>query len=435
VTLASRVIGTAVGVLCVCLFAVGAATGVLLHLRAQHSLDQALLAAAYAEAHPWQEQRFVNDQVPSPVTVRPWTPDDPRVSQAMYDAARSAALPQWATVNGYRVLLLVTEPEGGSAPGAPDREQLFVVSEAPAVTAADTILPFGGVYLLVSLVALGLAALAIRVGMQRALRPLGQAADALEAVEGLESGARLGAADVPEVDQLIDSANRLLERLERAFDAQAGFTAQAAHELRTPVTVMKGEVELALRRPRSAEDYQLALRRTLDQVQHLADLVEGLMALTRVEAGHADRGRRVEHLSMAVLQACRQEQQRLERAECAIHPDLSNDPEIRAHHGLLATALGNLLRNVAVHAPGASVWLHVEVEDACVRVIVDDDGPGVPAEFRDAMMERFHHRGERGLGLGLSLAREVARRHGGDLSLQASPRGGLRAVMRVSTRG
>ncbi len=157
------------------------------------------------------------------------------------------------------------------------------------------------------------------------------------------------------------------------------------------------------------------------------------MALTRVEAGHADRGRSVEHLSMVVTQACRQERARLEAVGCRVYADLGSDPEVEAHHGLLATALGNLLRNVAVHAPGASVWVHVESADDQVRIVVDDDGPGVALEHREAVLERFGHRGEKGLGLGLSLGREVARRHGGDLSLGASPQGGLRAMLSLSS--
>ena len=432
-SLVRRVTWTALGVLCGCLLVVGVATGGLLHLRALRSQDQALLAAAYAEAHPWQDERFVNDSVPSPVQVRPWTPKDPRVSVAMRTAALDAELPQWATVDGYRVLLLVVEPEGDPTQTEGDHEHLFVVAEAPAVELHHTLVPFGSAYLLVSAVALGLAAFAIRLGMQQALEPLRRAAQALERVEGLGSGARLEEAEVAEVDQLIGSANRLLDRLDRAFDAQAGFTAQAAHELRTPVTVLKGELELALRRPRSVEDYQEALGRTLEQVGHLADLVESLMALTRVEAGHADRGRSVEHLSMVVTQACRQERARLEAVGCRVYADLGSDPEVEAHHGLLATALGNLLRNVAVHAPGASVWVHVESADDQVRIVVDDDGPGVALEHREAVLERFGHRGEKGLGLGLSLGREVARRHGGDLSLGASPQGGLRAMLSLSS--
>lgn len=432
-SLARRVTWTALGVLCGCLLLVGVATAGLLHLRALRSLDQSLLAAAYAEAHPWQEQRFVNDSVPSPVAVRPWSADDPRVSVGMREAAVEAELPQWASIDGYRVLLLVVEPEGDPTQREEDHEHLFVVAEAPEVALAQTVVPFGSAYLLVSAVALGLAAVAIRLGMQHALAPLSAAALELERVEGLGSGARLASASVSEVDQLIDSANRLLDRLDRAFDAQAGFTAQAAHELRTPVTVLKGELELALRRPRSAEDYQEALGRTLGQVEHLADLVEALMALTRVEAGHADRGRSVEHVSMVVTQASRQERARLEAAGCEVHTDLGADPEVSAHHGLLATALSNLLRNVAVHAPGASVWIHVENDDEQVRIVVDDDGPGVAPEHREAVLERFGHRGEKGLGLGLALGREIARRHGGDLTLGASPQGGLRAILSLSS--
>ncbi len=431
-TLSRRVTQTAVGVLLACLFAVGLVTAGALHLRAQRALDQALLAAAFAEAHPWQEQRFENDYVRSPVAVRPWAEGDPRVSRALYLEAVEGELPVWHTLGGFRVLLLVVEPVGedGEARG---HQHFVVVAEAPEVILADAVLPFATTYLLVSLLAAGVAGLAIRWGMRRALRPLEEASAELQRVRGLGSGARLTRTEVAEVDALIASANDLLDRLDRAFDAQASFTAQAAHELRTPVTVLRGELELALRRERTAADYVDTIGRTLQQVQQLAELVEGLMALTRVEAGHADRGREREHLSLVVLRAVERERRRLEAARCTVEQDVDYDPEMSLHLGLVTTAVGNLLRNVAVHAPGAMVRVHTEPGSGTVRVVVDDDGPGVDEADRERVLERFGRRGTgEGLGLGLGLVREVARRHGGDLVLERSPQGGLRAVITMA---
>jgi signal transduction histidine kinase len=431
--LTQRVTLIAVGVLCGCLLGVGGVTAGLLHLRALRSLDQSLLAAAYAEAHPWQEQRFANDYVRSPVQVRPWSKDDPRVPAALYEEAVKGEMPLWRTFGGRRVLLLVVEPVDKESDREERHEHLVVVAEAAAVTLADAVLPFASVYLLVSALAAAVAALAVHWGMSLALAPLSAAAVALQRVQGLGSGARLELAAVEEVDELIGSTNALLDRLDRAFDAQTNFTASAAHELRTPVTVMKGELQLALRRERTEEDYRDTLRRTLRQVEQLAELVEGLMALTRVEAGQADRGRALEHVSMVLLRAVEQERSRLEAAGCTVEQDLGCDPEVSVHLGLLTTAVANLLRNVAVHAPGATVKVHAETSDGVVRVVVDDDGPGVAESDREAALQRFVQGGGQGLGLGLALVREVARRHGGDLVLDASPSGGLRAVLSVAS--
>jgi len=431
-SLTRRVTLTAVGVLCVCLLAVGVVTAGLLHLRAVRSLDQALLAAAYAEAHPWQDERFANDYVRSPVQVRPWTESDPRVPAFMHEEAMRGELPVWRTLDDHRVLLLVVEPVGERSTREEDHDHLVVVAEAPVVTLVDAVVPFASVYLLVSALAAGLATVAVQWGMGRALAPLSAAAGQLQRVQGLGSGARLAPAEVAEVDELIGSANALLDRLDRAFDAQANFTAQAAHELRTPVTVLKGELQLALRRERTGEDYQGTLKRTLRQVEQLADLVEALMALTRVEAGQADRGRAPEHVSMVVLKAVDQERLRLDAAGCEVHQDLTFDPEVCVHLGLVTTALANLLRNVAVHAPGSTVWVRAESGDGVVRLLVEDDGPGVAMEDRKLALERFGQGGGKGLGLGLALAREVARRHGGDLCLEDAPQGGLRAVITLA---
>lgn len=430
-TLTGRVTRTAVTALCGTLLAVGLATAGLLHARARYSLDQALLAAAFAEAHPWQEERFENDYVRSPVQVRPWRAGDPVVSEALYDQAVSQELPLLRTLDSHRVLLLVVEPEG---PGASDRSEdhphFVVVAEAPAVSVWDVALPFLGIYGVVGILAILAAALAIRTGMQRALQPLYRAADDLEAVRGLGSQARLQRGGPAEVDQLLASANALLERLDAAFDAQAGFTAQAAHELRTPVTVLKGELELALRRERDAPSYRQALQRASVEVDRLVDLVEGLMLLTRVEAGHADRGRETERLSQIVHQAVERERGALEAAGCPLDVDLTADPEVTVHTTLVATAIANLLRNAATHASGAKVSVRVGRSEGCAAVTVEDTGPGLSSEDRRRVLERFQRGSRRdGLGLGLPLAREIARRHGGDLRLEPADPHGLRAVL------
>ena len=432
-TLAGRVTAIVVAVLCATLVLVGAVTAGLLHVRAHSALDRALLAAAFAEAHPWQSERFANDHVRSPVAVRPWETGDPRVPAALHAEAVSGERPLYATLGAHRVLLLVVEPESADVRGG-DHGHFVVVAEAPAVTPWDVALPFLGVYLAVAAVTALAAGLVVGQGVRSAMAPLGQAAADLERVQGLGSGARLERLGPAEVDELLASANRLLDRLDAAFDAQATFTAQAAHELRTPVTVLKGEVELALRRDRSSAEYREALDRVRTEVDWLAELVEALMLLARVEAGHADRGREVERLSAVVHRAVERERPALERAGCTLTVALDDDPELRMQVALVATAVGNLLRNAAVHAPGAPVAVRLVRHDGHACVQVEDGGPGLTAAEAERVLERFQRGSTRrnGLGLGLPLAREIARRHGGDLTLGEGQGGGLRARLALA---
>jgi len=424
VTLTGRVTAASLAVLFACLVVVGVGVAGVLQVRAVRSLDQALLAAAFAEAHPWQEERFASDHARSPVSVRPWRDGDPRVPKVLYDQAVGQDLPRWHLLDGYRVLLLVVAPEGSGG------QQLVVVAEAPEVTTWEAVGPFAVAYTVVAGMALLLAAVAVRWAMVRALQPLSDASEAIGRVRQLGSHERLASSGAAEVDRLIGSTNALLERLERAYRAQSSFTAQAAHELRTPVTVLKGELELALRRERDAADYRSTLERATGEVERLARLVDGLMALARVEAGQVEQGRVRERLSAVLAGALAAERAGLEAAGCSAVLVLDADPELSLHLELARTAVANLLRNVAVHAPGAHVELRTEGVDGHAVVHVDDDGPGLPAAAHGRVVERFGH-GPRsgGLGIGLALAREVAERHGGGLILGASPLGGLRVSL------
>lgn len=430
-SLAERVTRSATAVLCGCLLVVGVVTAGLLHARAVRSLDQVLLAAAFAEAHPWQEERFANQHVRSPVEVRPFPRSAIEQGSGLYQQAIERQLPLWRTLGDRRVLLLVVESEDEQA--CSEEHPYVVMAEAPAVTLWDAALPFLGIYGGVALLTAGLAGALIRRGTRRALLPLERATRELEEVQGLGSHARLMRGGPEEVDQLLASANALLDRLEAAFDAQATFTAQAAHELRTPVTILKGELELALRRERPAHAYRESLRRAQGAVQQLAELVEGLMVLSRVESGQADRGRVVERLSEVVHRAVQREGQALSRAGCAVRIDLSADPEVCVHVPLLTAAIANLLRNVAVHAAGSPVSVEVSRRGHRACVIVQDGGAGLSGAERARVLGRFQRGSTRreGLGLGLPLALEIARRHGGDLILGASALGGLHARLEL----
>ncbi len=431
--LTAQVTRTAVGVLCASLVGIGVVTAGLLHVRALHALDQALLAAAYAEAHPWQEERFGNDYVRSPVQVRPWVEGDLRVEQSVAEEAVRQERPVWRTFEGWRQLLLVVEPNDAGEREA-GHDHFLVVAEAAAITPWDVAFPFLGIYLVVSVAVAVAAGLGIRRGMVRALEPVEAAARDLEAVQGLGSGARVTPTGAAEVDRLLVAANHLLDRLDAAFSAQSSFTAQAAHELRTPITVLLGELELALRRERSPDAYREALSAARTQARRLEELVDGLMVLARVESGHADRGRSTEYLSQAVHQALRQERASLEAAGCEVTVVLANDPEVSMHVSLVAVAVGNLLRNVARHAPGAPVRVEVDVvgNQGVVRVL--DGGEGLSESQCHEVLERFSRGSRRrdGLGLGLTMAREIARRHGGDLTLSPRSPRGLAATLTVA---
>jgi two-component system OmpR family sensor kinase len=235
--------------------------------------------------------------------------------------------------------------------------------------------------------------------------------------------------------------NALLDRLDAAHRAQVRFTADAAHELRTPVTAMLGEIEVALRRSRGAEEYRDVLESVREEVERLRGLVEGLLALARVDAGQVEQGLEPAGAVALAEEAAAHERPGLVRAGCAFELDAQGDADLRVHTALVEAALANLLRNAAAYAAGAPVILRVVPEPDRVVFQVDDRGPGVPPGERDAVFDRFTRTGEgrrrnrAGLGLGLPLAREVARRHGGECWIEAAPDGGCRAVLTLRRPG
>jgi signal transduction histidine kinase len=181
------------------------------------------------------------------------------------------------------------------------------------------------------------------------------------------------------------------------------------------VTVLKGEVALALRRDRTPADYQQVLVRLQTEFDRLHALVDGLVLLSRVDAGQVEQGKQVERLSHPIHRALNQERAALDHAGCTLQLDLQADPELSIHVALLTSALATLLRNAAQHAPGTTVRVTTAATQTEAMVCIEDDGPGVADP--DRMMERVGRSKTAGMGLGLPIAAEIARRHGGKLTL------------------
>ena len=423
-------------VLVLVLIIVGIGTAVVLHTRAVGALDQALLAAALGRAHPDVGAEVEVEHARSP--IRAWLVDerDTRVPPEAVRRALAHEGPLFIDRDGERFALLPFEVEhaGGESRGV-------AAAAAPRVTLGESVAPFAAVYSLIAGIAAALAMLVQTLVVRRAFRPLERARAEVTRVLGLGEGLRLTEHGPIEIRALLEAVNALLGRLEAAHQAQVRFTAEAAHELRTPVTTMLGELDVTLRAPRAPAEYQATLASMREEVARLRGLVEGLTALARIDAGQIDQGReriRAAELANAALD---REARGLSAAGCTARLEVEDDPELDGHRALLESSLANLLRNAARHAPGTDVTMRVTRLGELAVFDVDDTGAGVAAGDREALFDRFargsdaRRRDRAGLGLGLPIAREVARRHGGDCVLDASPQGGLRARLTVRVLG
>ena len=230
-----------------------------------------------------------------------------------------------------------------------------------------------------------------------------------------------------EVERLGATLNAMLDRLEEGLARERAFVADAGHELRTPLALLRTELELALRHADSAEELHEAVRRSSREVDRLAQLAEDLLLLAR---SHGDSlPLRVESLDVADLVTS--VASRFEwRAQAAGRPLTTDQPDGLRLQGdplRLEQALGNLVDNALRYGEGA-VRVSARPASAMVELHVTDEGPGIPPEFMARAFERFSRhdqaRTRGGAGLGLAIVRAIAEAHGGSVHAATRDRGG-----------
>jgi two-component system OmpR family sensor kinase len=227
-----------------------------------------------------------------------------------------------------------------------------------------------------------------------------------------------------ELGELVTTFNAMLARLETAFEAQRIFTADASHELRAPIAVMRLELERGLSRARSAAEYREVLRWVQEDVDHLGRIVEQLLLLTRADAGMLRPAMEPVDAEDLLSEAAARWTDSASAKGVSIQLDLAARGPISADPTLLRRVVYNLLDNAIRHAPaGSVVRLRASRTGGGLDVEVDDQGPGVAPEFRPRLFSRFGRAdGARsgtgaGIGLGLALGAAIARAHGGWLEL------------------
>lgn len=265
----------------------------------------------------------------------------------------------------------------------------------------------------------------------RALRPIQAITDTAARISAGHLDRRINVEETgTELGRMAGVLNDTFARLRQSFDQQARFTADAAHELRTPVTVMLTQAQLALNRERSPEEYQKTLQICQRSAERMRGLIESLLALARLDAD-------VARLEMApldlatVADECAQLTRTLvDERGLVLRVDLQAAP-CRGDAGSLAQIITNLLTNAVQHSPAGGV-IHlgtgVSADSAWVRVA--DQGPGVPEEHRAHLFDRFYrveasrNRHSGGAGLGLAICKAIADAHGAGLTLEDAGGGG-----------
>jgi two-component system, OmpR family, heavy metal sensor histidine kinase CusS len=255
------------------------------------------------------------------------------------------------------------------------------------------------------------------------LRNIAQTAERVTA-RGLDQRIALSIED-PEITRLIQVLNRMIDRLEASFHQATRFSADASHELKTPLAVMQGELENALQSAPTGSPEQQVFANLLEETQRLKTITRSLLLLAQADAGQLPLTLEPINLSRALGGLT--EDLEVLAAESQLEVRFNAEPDLRvwADWPLLRQAIINLLHNaVRYNDPGGSIEVTLASRNGQVELEVTNSGPGIPASDQARVFDRFFRadtaRGRRtdGVGLGLSLAREIVGAHQGRLILK-----------------
>jgi len=309
----------------------------------------------------------------------------------------------------------------------------YAIQVAMSLDDAYAVLRFGRwLFLGMSLVILSGIGLTGALLARRALRPIDKMVTQARRIGEANLVERLphpGPRD--EIGRLVETLNDMLDRLERSFEVQRRFTADASHELRSPLSRLRAELEVTLRRPRPAGEYEETLRSCLDEVQRVQGLIEELLELARIDAPREPEPAKpitVGEIVDAAVAAVRPEAERR-----GVMVAVERPPEVFVNAAPVAAkvALANILDNAVKFSPtGGEVRIVVTADQEEAVIAVSDTGPGVASEEAARLFERFY-RGKAslsmdmpGFGLGLAISRTLVERQGGRISVEAATRKG-----------
>jgi len=242
-----------------------------------------------------------------------------------------------------------------------------------------------------------------------------------------------------ELASLASTFNQMLDRLEESFERISRFSADIAHDLRTPVNNIRGEAEVALARVRSAGEYREVIESCLEEAVRLSDLIGDLLFLARAESPMTHLRR--ERVDVRELLGGVQEYYEGSAADggVSLTTTVAQEPVIgELDRALLQRAVGNLVSNALAHTPpGGAVALRTNSDQSTICIEVSDTGVGIPAEALPRVFDRFFRvdssrtQGSGGTGLGLAIVKSIALLHGGNVEISSQPGHGTRVTLHI----
>ena len=273
----------------------------------------------------------------------------------------------------------------------------------------------------------------------RAVRPVHEITEQAAAIGPGSAEHQISAyADTREYEGLVQVLNTMLVRLRNAYESQMRFTADASHELRSPLTALRGELEIALRRDRDSNEYRRVITSSLEEVERLSRTAEDLLTLARSDSGAiSPRLSRVNVSEVVRKTASRLAALAESRGINLVVTGAENTTTL-ADPDLLGRLSWNLLENALKFTPsGGEVSARISRDNDHIVLDVEDSGPGIPEDHLEKVFDRFHRidtsrtpTRDGGAGLGLSIVKAIAYTHGADVVVSNRRTGGARFQVR-----
>ncbi len=359
------------------------------------------------------------------LSVTPGMNRDLSASRVAEEAARHSGIFWIDSPSGetYRAIVALV-------PRIPGGRDLWTVQAAVDLTQEQIILGQQRVWMWAVLAAALVFCPAVGFAIaRRGTRPLREVAETAQHIGSSTLNERIGAEGYPvEVRALATAFNAMLERLEEAFARLSRFSADIAHELRTPVNNIRGEAEVALARARTPEEYIEVLGSCLEESVRLSELVESLLFLARSESPGDHLKRTPEHVGRLLTDLCDYYEAAATEIGVTLAASADDGMVAMVDRALLQRALGNLVSNALAHcSPGSGIWLSARSQAGKIRLDIRDTGSGISAEALPHVFDRFYRadparsRHSGGTGLGLAIVKQIVVLHGGEVEVASDP--------------
>jgi heavy metal sensor kinase len=279
----------------------------------------------------------------------------------------------------------------------------------------------------------------------RALTPVLAVAQTAQRISGSNLSLRIPTRQAgDELDYLILTFNRMIERLESSFQQMKQFSADVSHELRTPITGIRGQLEVALFTAKTTEQYREAMFNALQDIDRLSQIVRALLLLSQAESGQLLLQKSRLNLGEVVKDLVEQFQIPAEAAGVRLTADVPSQCSALVDRVQIERMINNLLSNALKFTPeGGQVRMALKPLPECIEMVVEDTGCGIASEYLPHIFDRFYRvpgsgaksSVEQGLGLGLSFVAWIVKAHRGTIEVASTPGVGTRFTIKLPGDG